>query len=377
MKKKKICFIVSSPITAKAFLLEHIKVLATEFDVYLVANFENEEQKNISPYLHSVFDIKIERNINLLKDLKALKALKKTLENDAFDAIHTVTPKAGLIGILAAKIAGVKIRIHIFTGQVWHTKTGLMKFLLMKIDQFIFSIATNVLVDGQAQRLFLIENNIIKAKDSRVLGKGSISGVDTNKFIPEPTIKEKYRRDLNYSNEDVVFLFLGRLNVDKGVLDLANAFSKLQIELQNVKLLFIGFDEENLLPIIKEKVGEENFKFYGPTSVPELLLQAGDVLCLPSYREGFGTSIIEGSLLELPIICSDTYGLRETIIDNKTGLRHKVKDVDSIYEQMKKLATDSKLRTEMGNAGRVYVLDNFKASQISEKWLEYYKQILT
>lgn len=173
-----------------------------------------------------------------------------------------------------------------------------------------------------------------------------------------------------------MFLFLGRLNVDKGVLDLAAAFSKLQQSHKNVKLLFIGYDEENLLPIINEKVGLENFKFYGPTSEPELLLQTGDVLCLPSYREGFGTSVIEGSLLELPIICSDTYGLKETIIDNKTGLRHKVKDVDSIYEQMKKLAVNADLRVEMGKAGRAYVLDNFKASQISQKWLEYYKQLL-
>lgn len=376
MKKKKICFIVSSPITAKAFLLEHIKLLSTEFDVYLVANFENEQQKNISPYLSKVFDIKIERNINILKDLKALKTLKKLLKNEAFDAIHTVTPKAGLIGILAGKLAKIKVRTHIFTGQVWHTKKGLMKLILMKIDQFIFSIATNILVDGQAQRQFLIENNIINEKDSRVLGKGSISGVDTHKFIPDINTKEKNRKELNYSATDVVFLFLGRLNVDKGVLDLAAAFSKLQQSHKNVKLLFIGYDEENLLPIINEKVGLENFKFYGPTSEPELLLQTGDVLCLPSYREGFGTSVIEGSLLELPIICSDTYGLKETIIDNKTGLRHKVKDVDSIYEQMKKLAVNADLRVEMGKAGRAYVLDNFKASQISQKWLEYYKQLL-
>jgi glycosyltransferase involved in cell wall biosynthesis len=376
MKKKKICFIVSSPITAKAFLLEHIKTLSEEFEVYLIANFENEEQKNISPYLKKVFHVNIERNINLLKDLQALIKLKKILKNEAFDAIHSVTPKAGLLGILAGKLASIKVRIHIFTGQVWHTKKGLMKLVLMKIDKFIFSIATNVLVDGQSQRQFLIENNIIDAKNSTVLGKGSISGVNTEKFLPSKIIKEKYRKELDYKDHDVVFVFLGRLNIDKGVIDLANSFSKLQKEEENVKLLFIGFDEENLLPKIKEIVGERNFKFYGSTNDPQLVLQVSDVLCLPSYREGFGTSVIEGSLLELPIICSDTYGLKETIIDDKTGLRHKVNDVDSIYRQMKKLASNSNLRIEMGKAGREYVLENFRASQISAKWLEYYKQIL-
>lgn len=376
MKKKKICFVVSSPFTAKAFLLEHIRVLSVEFDVYLVANFESEDQKNISPYLKEVFDVKIERNINLLKDIKALLHLKRIFKQESFDSIHSVTPKAGLIGMLTGKLAGIKVRIHIFTGQVWHTKKGFMKQLLMKIDKFIFLIATNILVDGQSQRQFLIENKIIDAKNSSVLGKGSISGVDTEKFIPSNQIKEKYRNELSYKDSDVVFVFLGRLNTDKGVVDLANAFSKLQQEVINVKLLFIGFDEENLLPKITEIVGEKNFKFYGSTNDPQLVLQVADVLCLPSYREGFGTSVIEGSLLELPIICSDTYGLKETIIENKTGLRHPVKDVESIYKQMKKFAVNVELRIEMGKEGRKYVLENFKASQISEKWLEYYKNIL-
>lgn len=376
MKKKKICFIVSSPFTAKAFLLEHIKTLSTQFDVYLVANFENEMQKNISPYLKEVFDVKIERDITIFKDLKTVFQLKEILKQQSFDAIHTVTPKAGLIGMLAGKFAATKVRIHIFTGQVWHTRTGPMKWLLMVIDRFIVSLSTNILVDGQAQRSFLIKKKIIKGKTSKVLGKGSISGVDSNRFIPLPVVKQKYRHELNYLVQDVVFLFLGRLNMDKGVIDLANAFAKLQNEVPNVKLLFIGFDEENLLPKVIEIIGEENFKFYGSTNNPELVLQAGDVLCLPSYREGFGTSIIEGSLLELPIICSDTYGLKETIIEDKTGLRHKVKDVESIYIQMKKLALDANLRLEMGKAGRTYVLENFKASQISEKWLNYYKEIV-
>ena len=376
MEKKKICFVVSSPLTAKAFLLEHIKVLSTTFDVYLVANFENEDQKNISPYIKDVFDVKIERNINLFKDVKALMHLKRICKHEGFDSVHSVTPKAGLIGMLASKLAGIKVRIHIFTGQVWHTKKGFMKQLLMKIDQFIFNIATNILVDGQSQRQFLIENKIIDAKKSSVLGKGSISGVDTEKFIPSSEIKEKYRNELRYKDTDVVFVFLGRLNIDKGVIDLANAFSKLQQEITNVKLLFIGFDEENLLPEITEIVGEENFIFYGSTNNPELVLQVADVLCLPSYREGFGTSVIEGSLLELPIICSDTYGLKETIIENKTGLRHPVKDVEMIYEQMKKLAVNDEFRIEMGKEGRNYVLENFKASQISEKWLEYYKNLV-
>lgn len=377
MTKKKICFIVSSPLTVKAFLLQHIKLLSTEFDVYLIANFAEDSSRNVSPFLKRVFDVKIERDITIFRDLKAVLQLKKILNEQRFDAIHTVTPKAGLIGMLAGKLAGVKIRTHIFTGQVWYTRTGFMKFLLMNMDKLLVSFSTNILVDSLAQRAFLIDHHIISRNKSKVLGdKGSISGVDVNKFTPDIVVRKKYRQELKYSGRDAVFLFLGRLNSDKGIIDLAQAFSLLQNEASNVKLLFIGFDEENLLPKIKEIVGNDNLKFYGPTDAPEKLLQVGDVLCLPSYREGFGTTVIEGSILQLPIICSDTYGLKETIIDNKTGLRHQVKDVQSIYIQMKKLANDPALRLEMGLAGREYVLNNFNALKISEKWLEYYQKLL-
>ncbi|MCZ2084665.1 MAG: glycosyltransferase [Flavobacteriales bacterium] len=377
MNKKKICFIVSSPMTVKAFLLEHIKLLSTEYEVYLIANFAGQSQDNISPFLTEVFNVKIERNIRIGKDLKAVSHLKQIITQQRFDAIHTVTPKAGLLGMIAGKLAKTKVRTHIFTGQVWYTRKGFMKVLLIVADKLVVALSTNILVDSIAQRQFLMDHHILKKEKSKVLGdKGSISGVDFNKFIPDKVVRERYRKELNYDPQEIVFLFLGRLNIDKGVLDLAAAFSKLQNEFLNVKLLFIGFDEENLLPRIKEIVGDKNLKFYGPTDEPEKLMQAGDVLCLPSYREGFGTTIIEGSILRLPIICSDTYGLKETIIDNKTGLRHRVKDVESIYDQMKKLTTDSVLRTEMGEAGRQYVLNNFNSSHISEKWLAFYRELL-
>ena len=377
MTKKKICFIVSSPLTVKAFLLQHIELLSTEFDVYLIANFVHVDAQNVSTFLKGSFHVTIERDITILKDIKAVFHLHKIFTEQQFDAIHTVTPKAGLIGMLAGKLAGIKIRTHIFTGQVWYTRRGFMKYFLMSMDKLMVLLSTNILVDSLAQRAFLIENYIISKNKSRVLGrKGSISGVDINKFSPEQSVRNKYRLELNYSDQDVVFLFLGRLNRDKGIIDLAHAFAKLQNKVSTAKLLFIGFDEENLLPQIEEIVGSDNIKFYGPTNEPEKLLQIGDVLCLPSYREGFGTTVIEGSILRLPIICSDTYGLQETIIDHKTGLRHQVKDVESIYIQMKKLAINSELRLEMGLAGREYVLNNFDAAEISEKWLEYYQELL-
>jgi glycosyltransferase involved in cell wall biosynthesis len=376
--KKKICFIVASPETAKIFLLKHFDSLSHDFDIYLVANFEDDATVSISsPYIKEVKNIRIYRNISILKDVKALFSLVKYLHKMQFDAVHSVTPKAGLIGILAGKLAGIPVRAHTFTGQVWHTKKGFFKFFLKSIDHFIVYCATHILIDGESQRQFLIANKIVKENNSKFFDKPAISCVDTDKFTRNDAIRDKYRKELSFCNE-VVFLFLGRLNVDKGVMDLAHAFSILNKKFANTRLVFVGPDEENLQPKIQEICNHnEAVVFYGSTTVPQEVLQMADVFCLPSYREGFCASIIEASSLEIPVICSDTYGLLGTIIENKTGLRHKVADVASILEQMEILVKDQELSRTLGENGRKYVLENFSSKTFSKQWIDFYKNVFS
>ena len=361
MKRKSICFVVSSPFTAQVFLKNHIKKLAKSYDVYLVANFQGFDKSNLQDLrMMELKHIAIARDIKLNKDIGALFLLKKYFRKMEFDVVHTVTPKAGLLGVFAARLANVKKRIHIFTGQVWHTRTGAFKKMLMWLDRFIVWNSTDILVDGESQRQFLIKNKIVKDVNSFVLGKGSISGVDIKRFVLNENIKIEVRKELGITGNEVVYMFLGRMNTDKGINELAVAFNKLSQNYSNVRLLLVGGDEENMTSVIKQKVVNiDTVIFYGVTTSPERLLQACDVFCLPSYREGFGTSIIEAALLEIPVICSDTYGLMETIIENKTGLRHKVADVDSLYFQMEKLVNNKELREELGKGGRTYVLENF------------------
>jgi glycosyltransferase involved in cell wall biosynthesis len=373
--KKKICFIVTSPLVANAFLPHHISVLKTKFDVYVVTNFTDSLTTLSLPQLepnHS-HHIQIERNIQVINDVKALLSLRRYFKQMEFTVVHSITPKAGLLSMIAARMAGIKNRVHIFTGQVWFTKTGLMQRFLMLIDKVIVKFATHILVDGESQRQFLIEKGIIKPANSRVFGKGSISGVEISRFNPDPSVRKKIRGELALTDDQVVFCFLGRINKDKGVLDLANAFKELIKHYSNARLLMVGYDEGNLLPQIQEIIGnDQSLIIYGPTSKPELTLQGADVLCLPSYREGFGTSVIEASLLGLAIICSDTYGLMDTIVEDKTGLRHKVGNVDSLYQQMKRLMDSSGLRNYLGDNGRQYVLENFSAEIVSDYWLNFY-----
>lgn len=174
-----------------------------------------------------------------------------------------------------------------------------------------------------------------------------------------------------------MFLFLGRLNVDKGVLDLVKAFVDLEKTNKNVKLLFVGPDEEEIEKKIKNLEYNSNAIFYyGETNNPDKIYPVAEVFCLPSHREAFGLSIIEASSCGLPIICSDTYGLKDSIIENATGLRHEVENVRQLYNQMKLLVEKEELRKKLGIVGRQYVLDNFSTDSISKEWLKYFKELL-
>lgn len=372
MSKKKIAFIISAPITAKAFLLKHFEVLANDFDITLVANFESEEDFNI-PFVVQTKNIQIQRKISLLKDLLALFQLYSFFKKNKFNSIHTVTPKAGLLGIVASWLAGIPVRIHIFTGQVWHTSYGIKKIFLMFLDKVVVLLSTHILVDGYPQKIFLEENKILKKGGSVVLGNGSICGVDCNRFIPSLNIRKKVRDDLGFNDIDFIYGFLGRLNRDKGVLELLDAFKKINNEISNVKLLFIGFDEENFSSKIEELT---NITFVGSTNIPEIILQAVDVFCLPSHREAFGLSVLEASALQIPVVCSNTYGLQDAVIENETGLVHKVYDYIDLYDKMKYLYQNSEIRDKLGKKGRIFVEEKFSSQFVANEWLKFYNNTL-
>lgn len=376
--KKKICFVVAIPGTAQSFLKDHIKALAKDYEVYLVANIENSPDFALDG-LKEIHHVSIVRNISVAKDFKAVFDLAAYFRKMKFDAVHSVTPKAGLVTALAARFAVIKNRIHIFTGQVWATRTGVMRRLLKIIDKSIALSNNHILVDGESQRQFLIKEGVVTDKKSKVLGAGSICGANTSRFTPDESIRSQQRDSMNIPHNKVVFTFMGRLNRDKGIFELLSAFNELATTSNNAFLLIFGRDEENCLSKINEYpniITGDNYLYFGPTSTPQLSLQAADVFCLPSYREGFGMSVIEASCLGLPVICSDTYGLADTMVDNETGLRCKVADVQTLVEAMKYLYERPHERLRMGENGRNRVLELFSGEKIVGAWCNFYKSLL-
>ena len=378
MKKKKICFVVSSPSSARWFFRDHMENLSSKYEVHLVANF-NDPKNDLEGFVIDGYkDIKIERRLSFRKDVKSLFQLIVYFKEMKFDVIHTMASKPSLLAAIAGFFVRVPIRIRIFTGQLWCNMKGVKRLLFKTIDKLTVSLNTVSMADGSSQMDYLVQQGIVKKGQGIVLANGSICGVDTNRFSFDADIRERYRRELNLINK-TVYIFVGRHKTEKGVNELLEAFSNLYFNHNDSVLLFVGTDEEGCkerLSAYNNLVDGENVIFYGATRTPEYLLMAADVFCLPSYREGFGLSVLEASCIGLPVICSDVYGMKDTMINNKTGLRCKVRDSQSLEKCMDLLYNDASLRKSMGEYGHKMVVDKFSKELVISEWFKFYSNLL-
>lgn len=363
--------------TLRTFLAPHVAAMREKYAVTVVANAGDSELRPVGPEVDFV-SIQIERRIAPVRDLLAFVQLLRLFRLARFAAVQSVTPKAGLLSMLAGWIARIPVRIHIFTGQVWATRRGLARWFLKLMDRLIAGCATHVLVDSPTQRDFLLAEGVISADKSRVLGKGSISGVDSSRFKPDPQVRAELRRQLGYRDEDVVFMYLGRLNCDKGVLDLAAAFARVAAASGNVRLLAVGPDEDGARDLMLAALGNAaaQAKFVDFTDRPQDYMAAADVFCLPSYREGFGTTVIETAACGIPAIASRIYGLTDAVVDGVTGTLHAPGDINALTAAMTRLAADPQLRRTLGDAARQRALSDFPMTALTSALLSFYAKIL-
>ncbi len=373
---KKICFVVADANTARTFLSNHFRKIGNDFEIHLVSNDTKYSLSDLNVNFIKV--VPIYRKINLYNDILSVVKMIKYFRSERFDLVCSVTPKAGLLTALSSYISGVNYRIHVFTGQVWYTKSGLMRLLLKSLDRLIGALCTSVLVDGYSQLDFLLKNNVLIQGKATVLGNGSLAGVDTEIFKPSEKVRDAVRLSLGVSSDDVIFMFLGRINYDKGVFELVEAFNGLLKDYsKNIFLVFVGPLEIDIGPIIDLMLNKEKVIFLGPTNSPEKIIQACDIFCLPSFREGFGNAIIEASALGKAVICSDTYGLRDSFVPDVTGLEHSTGDVKSLQEKMLILLNNENLRKNLGNSGRRRVIEKFETNKLSELWVNYIKSLIS
>jgi glycosyltransferase involved in cell wall biosynthesis len=374
--KQKLFLVAATDFSVNAFLINHLRALSQHFEVTVVVNTHDPLFLKKQGLSLNVIPVSISRKVNIFSDLFCLFRLIYLFIENKPAAVHSITPKAGLLSMLAAFVSFVPLRVHTFTGQVWVTKQGFKRLFLKGFDRLIARLATFNIVDSPSQQQFLIDEKVLCKSNSVVFGLGSVSGVDLKRFKSSKAAFNELRHTLGISDDAFVFTYLGRLNKDKGVLDLAQAFSR--IKDSNAYLLIVGPDEGGFVDEIKKKNAHklEQIRFVGFTKVPEQYLAASNALCLPSYREGFGSVIIEAAAMGVPAIASDIYGISDAVVKNQTGLLHKPADVSSILACLNSFLNDPKLVKKYGDAAKLRAAKDFDANLISEHWVDFYKRYI-
>ena len=376
--KKRICVVAASPLTVRALLWEQVGLLSKHFDVTVLANWGKEGPPPLGSHGSVRFvSLPIERAVSPARDAWALARLVAFFRAERFDAVHSVTPKAGLLAMTAARVCGIPVRTHVFTGQVWATRRGLGRFVLKNVDWFFARQATGVLVDSLSQREYLIAHGVVGAHQCKVLESGSLCGADTHRFVPNLQARREVRGELGIDQDAPMLLFVGRLNYDKGVLDLVDAFARQPGSLEPV-LVFVGPDEAGMMGKIRQRAGKavDRVLFVDYTRQPERYMAAADVLCLPSYREGFPTVVLEAAACEVPVLGSRVYGVTDALVDGVTGLLHEPRDVADLAVKMRRLLVDPCQRKVMGEMGRKRVVDSFSKERVNGAMLEWYQDVV-
>lgn len=374
---RKACFVVSSPLTAKSFLLDFASALMSRHQVCIVANFSgNGRERRIFGDIETEH-VPIERKISPWADLKALIALYALFRKRHFDIVHSVTPKAGLLAMIAAWGARVPLRFHTFTGQVWATRTGLFRWLLKSLDRIIVRCSTEVLVDSFSQQDFLLGEKVIDKDRTTVLASGSICGVDIHRFRPDPETRRSTRAAMGIPADAFVYLFAGRLNREKGIGELLQAFSRITVDFPEAYLVLVGPDEEGMLHGEGgADAGLSRVISVGYSDAPEKYMSAADVFCLPSHREGFGLVIIEAAAAGLPAIGSAIYGISDAIVHGETGLLHERQNVPALYTCMKEFISDRGRTTSLGKNAMQRARELFSKERLVQAFLDFYEKRL-
>ncbi|MDH5612562.1 MAG: glycosyltransferase family 4 protein [Gammaproteobacteria bacterium] len=325
----------------------------------------------------------IARKPSLMADFVSLFRLFILFRRFRFQIVHSTTPKAGLLTSIAGLFSGVPIRLHTFTGQPWVEMSGVMRLISRSSDKLIGYLNTRCYADSFTQAKFLVDEGIIKHHKIDVIGSGSLAGVDTNRFsIDRFTNDEKdnFRKQLGINSCSFVILFIGRITKDKGIYELLSAFQKLSNSSVDADLILVGpFDQERggVGSISINDISKYNkVHCVGYSEEPEKYLSISDVLCLPSYREGFGTVVLEAGSMGVPTIGSDIYGLRDAVVDGTTGILVPVRDAHRLFEALSLVAKNVDLRVDMGEAARQRCINKFDSTKVSQCLLDEYNKLL-
>lgn len=374
--KTKLCVITTVSTSIKAFYQGQLKAFTEAgFEVTVICA-DDKELENDLPSDITFFPVSFSRVLSPLNDLMTVFALYKYFRHSRFDMVQYSTPKASLLGAIAAFLARVPIRIYILWGLYYMGQSGLKQSIFKFFERLIGKLSTNIVPISHEMVDFAVNEGIGKREKYEVMLNGSACGVDLNKVDPAKfTGKRKEIRDKHQIPESAIVVgVVARLTGDKGINELVEAFSILAKENENLYLLVVGTQEDkDRLDAKVENILNDHPRVFpvGWQSDPLPYYMAMDVFCLPTYREGFGEVNLEAQAMQLPVVSTDVIGPRESVDDGRTGFLVEVKSVDGLVGAIAKLIYDRNLREQMGTEGRERVRQMFDRDKMIEAVVEH------
>ena len=383
MSKPKLIRITTVPLSLDKLLSGQLNFMQSHYEVVAVSSEKDYlERVGIKENVRT-FHLEMSRKITPLKDLLAVLKLFLFLVKEKPLIIHTHTPKAGIVGMIASKMAFVPHRFHTVAGMPLMEVQGVKRKILDFVEKVTYLCATKVYPNSFGLKDIILENNFCKENKLKVLANGSSNGIDTAYFSKllfsfESTVALK--KKLGITQEDFVFVFVGRLVRDKGINEMVAAFEALQKEEGRIKLLLVGNYESDLDPLFPETIKkiETNTAIIsvGFQNDVRSYLSISNVLVFPSYREGFPNVVMQAGSMGLPAIVSDINGCNEIIINNKNGLIIAVKDQQAICNAMRILQSDISLYTTLTANSRSRIVEFYEQKVIWEALLKEYDTVL-
>ena len=382
MKKPKLFRIATVPMSLNLLLKGQLRFLNEHFEVTAISGAGDDLEMVAKREGVKVHPIVMHRPISLYQDIKSLWQLYLYFKKEKPDIIHSITPKAGLLSMMAGKLAGVPIRMHTFTGLIFPHREGYMKHTLIMMDKLLCKCATNVYPEGNGVKQDLIKHKITK-KPLKVIAHGNINGIDLEEYNPShfsDEFKKLTRQKYGIDDEDFVFLFVGRLVIDKGLRELVKAFDALSKNHKKVKLILVG-PKENAHNPKKRRMfhtiqQNENIITVGFQEEVRPYYAISNVFILPSYREGFPNAVLQAGAMGLPSIVSDISGCNEIIQQNENGIIIPPKNQEELEKAMVKLIEDHELRCRLKENARAMVTTRFDKNLVWEELKKEYNRLL-
>ena len=325
--------------------------------------------------------VAMKRAISPFNDVISLWQLYRLFLKEKPQIVHSITPKAGLLSMVAAYFAGVPIRIHTFTGLIFPSKTGMLQKILILMDRLLCRFATHIYPEGEGVKEDLKRYSITN-KPLNVIANGNVNGIDVAFFDPKlygEVAIAMLKSKLKIKDDDFVFIFVGRLVGDKGINELIAAFQKLQLVANNVKLLLVGPFENELDPLNLQTLAiidsSHHILSVGFQTDVRPYYAVADALVFPSYREGFPNVVLQAGAMGLPSIVTNISGCNEIIIEGKNGTIIPAKEMNAIYESMLKISTEVVFRNQLQLNARPLIVSRYQQQLVWQAILAEYKRV--